>query len=330
MANATGANGYEGVLGWAVGRQEWLNDPSSKVNRYWRAIEDGSTYWQNKTVVGLWGESAGTNSRPNSLINGQPMSRFGGGGQKFAPFFPRPHSGADMEKASRAALFYFFGGVVGRGGGPTRNLDLLRTGTQHRVDKHGWSKGAPDSLSEKKRMFFWFMTKATPEQMPFVRGKIGRPILPQHHYTKVAAGFPIIDTEMDLLRTGVETLMGGTLPKGKMTDARVRDAMRAAVAKDSNTGAKPKTGPVRGVTRQMPNVGLIHVSASPITQDNLRVGGGKFSHSYWRGMVVDVNRQMALLVQKEVVAAMQEQRTPRPATRDLIRAAADPRNITPR
>lgn len=339
MANAAGKNSYPGVLGWVVGREKWLDSEASRVRRYWRAIEEGgtagNTHWVGQTMAGLWTNRAGTNDRPNSLINGQQMTAFkGGGGEKFAPFFS---SGEDPDslRASRAALMYFFGGG-------TRNMDLLHPkqqfregGTRTRKGRPGAprkreSKGNPESPSSKKSFLGYLASKAPAEKIPFVRGRVREPIVAGHYYTKAMAnwGGPtgVAQREMVELRKGIETLMGSSTPSNIMTTG-ARDRIRDAVAKESLT--TPKKGDLRGESRRLSaSKGIVVVSASPRTQDNVRTGRGHFSHSYWQAMIIDVNRQMAIAFQKEVVAAMEKDRR-RPPTGDMRKATENAQNRFP-
>jgi hypothetical protein len=339
MANATGKNSYPGVLGWVVGREEWLDSEASRVRRYWRAIEEGgtagNTHWVGQTMTGLWTDRAGTNDRPNTLIRGQEMTRFKGGtGEKFAPFFS---SGEDpgSERASRAALWYFFGGG-------TRNMDLLHPtqqfregGTRTRKGRPGArrkreSKGNPESASSKKSFLGYLASKAPAEKIPFVRGVVKQAIVPGHYYSKAMAnwGGPagVTQREMVELRKGIQSMMGTSTPSNIMTTG-ARDRIRKAVAMES--GTTPKKGDLRGESRSLDSGnGIVVVTANVRTQDNVRTGRGHFSHSYWQAMIIDVNRQMAIAFQKEVVAAMDKDRR-RPPTGDMRNATESAQNRFP-
>src|SRR5690606_22243005 len=103
------ANTFAGRLGWAVGIPEWLNNENSKVNRYWRVIEYGSSAtrwpWQGQRIVGLWSNLPGPRG---GLITGQ-LSMFNvARDQKFVPFFHAKNG--DMDRAGRAALYWFLEG----------------------------------------------------------------------------------------------------------------------------------------------------------------------------------------------------------------------------
>lgn len=333
--NPTGKNAYnQDLLGWTVGLDEWLNKDASKVRRYWRALEEGSNWWVGKDIVGLWGDNPGVNTRPNSLINGQQLNPMGGSKEKFVPFFASPYSEGDLLRASRAALWYFFGGVSGRGGGPTRNLDLLHPQeTQRRDKKTGWSKGAPGGMQDKKRLFYWLMTKAPADRIPFVRGTVRRPIVAGNYYRRADENFNTVQREVQLLREGIATLFSA-VPKD-ITTTHAREAIREARAAESQTGATPRRSTrakpgYRSESTAYTRSGFVTVTARAITQDNIRNGKGQFSHSYWQAMVKDVNRNMAKAFQDEVVAVMQSQSKGRPATKDLINATQDPRNRYPR
>lgn len=322
MPNPSGANGYGDRLGWVVGVQEWLDSEASKVARYWRAIEYGSNYWVDKTIVGLWTDTPGSNDRPNRLINGQEMTAMGrGDGEKFAPFFAR--QGVDLEKAARAALWYYFGGV--RGEGPTRNIAMLHTSQQYYRSgkKAGQSKGDPESMAAKRAMFFWFMTKATPEQMPFVSARVGQAIPAGEHYQTVIDTFPMMERELALLREGLATMM--QLPPDITNAHGIRQIRRAVAAESDN--AQPRSGALRSESRG-PAAGAISVRASANVQDIGRTARA-FSHSYFRQIIVDINTQMASEVHQRVIEQMENAGRTRPATGDLMKATADRRNRLP-
>jgi hypothetical protein len=316
---------YGGMLGWSVGRFDWLNNPDSKVNRYWRAIEQGSNYWVGKNIVGLWGPDAGTNTRPNRLINGGPLAPMdrGAGGDKFVPFFSE--AGGDMEGAKRRALWYFFGGG-------TRNMNLLQP--KNAVTKKGNAKSGPLSPSDQRRMLFYLMNFAP--HVPFVSGVVGQPILAQHFYTDALTSFGNpAQREIAMLQRQLTWAIGNS----PITSAAGRNKARQAMADDSRHGivktkalppaVKPNfTGtPVHGYLADNQR-GLAEVSATVYTQDFIHDGRG-FSNGQWQAMVRDINAQMAREFQREVVAHMSRKRTPRPATNDLIEATENERNIYP-
>lgn len=328
MANTRG--NYAGMLGWSVGRYDWLEDPSSKVNRYWRAIEQGSTYWVGKTIIGLWGPAAGENVRPNRLISGGPLdpTQTGGGGQKFVPFFASV--GGDMEHAKRRALWYFFGGG-------TRNMDLLQP--KNPVTKSGKPKSGALSLSDQRRMLFYLMTRAP--HVPFVSATVGKPIIAAHYYENalIAFGDPAV-REIDLLQQQLAFALGSS----SITSARGRAKAQAAMGADTRSGvvktsalsAAPTSvdsyllpGRVSSAGNNFGRRGLATVTATVHTQDFIRDGNGSFSNGSWQNMVKEINATMAKQFQAEVVRQMQAGRTPRPATRDLIRATENPRNRFP-
>jgi hypothetical protein len=307
-------SGYAGKVGWTVGRASWLDDPASKVNRYWRQIEQGQTF-SGVILIGLWGDRAGTNMRPNMLREGQAMSAAGDyGGQKFVPFGETDSAATALHRA-RFALWYFL--TAGKMGRPT-NEDLTRL--------HGASP------SENRRIFFWLMSKAPVSRMPFVSARAKRSVEGRHYYTRALSSFDPMQVEIDMLRAEIGPLIRGAFTQGKA---------RAVVAMDS-----PRSGPRKGPARRevadassylggrapmagASGLGIVTVTAGAPVQDLIRVGNGQFPAGQWQAMLIDINRKVAIAFQEHVVALMEEGPHLRPSTGDLVRATADPRNRYP-
>jgi len=307
-------SGYAGKVGWTVGRASWLDDPASKVNRYWRQIEQGQTF-SGVILIGLWGDRAGTNVRPNMLREGQALSAPGDfGGQKFVPF-GETNSAATALHRARFALWYFL--TAGKMGRPT-NEDLTRL--------HGASP------SENRRIFFWLMSKAPLNRIPFVSARAKRSVEGRHYYTRALSSFDPMQVEIDMLRAEIGPLIRGAFTQGKA---------RAVVAMDS-----PGSGPRKGRARQevtdassylggrapmagASGLGIVTVTAGAPVQDLIRVGNGQFPAGQWQAMLIDINRKVAIAFQEHVVALMEEGPHLRPPTGDLVRATADPRNRYP-
>lgn len=188
---------FRGQQGWTVGLFAWLDDPSSKVNRYWRGIEEGSSGSLGRHIIGLWGPNAGTNNRPNSIIGGA-LSSFGGAGQKFVPFAVK--EGENQLQTARRAFWYFMGG----GHGP--NMMLLNPQKRN-------------TMNERRRMFWWFMTKASEGQIPFVQGRIERSMKGRHHYERAVAALNPAALELQYLREELGAAWSG-LYRGQAPEAK--------------------------------------------------------------------------------------------------------------
>lgn len=232
------ANSYEGVLGWSVGRFEWLDSESSKVNRYWRAIEMGSMYWVGKHIVGLWGDRPGDNSRPNILRSGTlDAMRSGVGSQKFVPFFAT--EGANMEKAARAALLYYLG------------IQMHSRPTDEQLAR---LNGA--TPQDNRNIFFWLMTRAPADRFPFVSTVVGRPIEARNFYRQALVNYDPMTEHVALLRRGVSLTLSGMSSTG--TEARGPDQLKPGMS-----------GPTRG--------GVATLRTSVATQSFLRNDKGQFT-----------------------------------------------------
>lgn len=305
-------SGYAGKIGWTVGRASWLDDPASKVNRYWRQIEQGQRF-NGVILIGLWGDRAGTNARPNMLRDGQALEAPGqGGNQKFVPF-GETNSAASALKRARFAFWYFI--TDGKMGRPS-NQDLSKL--------HGASP------SENRRIFFWLMSKAPLSRIPFVSARAKRSVEGRHYYTRALDSFNPMQMEIDMLRAEIGPLIRGAFTQGKA---------RALIGGDSSAG--PRKGPVRQEVTDASSylggrapmagasgLGIVTVTASAAAQDLIRAGGGQFPAGQWQAMLIDINRKVAVAFQEHVVALMRESAL-RPPTGDLARATADPRNRYP-
>lgn len=294
---------YEDLLGWTVGRFDWLNSENSKVNRYWRVIEEGSeaTKWPfvGKTIVGLWGNSAGSNSRPGSLQSGDlQIPESGRANQKFVPFFATLNS--DQLGAKRAAIWFLFDGGK-------RNMDLIRG----------------NSPNEKKRFLFWLLTKATVNQIPFVAAYVQRPIKPAHYYLKAKQAYDPVQRDIDLLRQETAYFMRGH----DFSTASGLKKARALVAFDSADGTAPRTGRRGGDSGSPSGAALASVRVSASTGEFTRNSRGQFT--VYTDIVRKVNRQLAQEFQAEVVNQITSHRSQRPQTGDLVRATQDRRNRSP-
>lgn len=310
--------GYGASLGWSVGRFEWLNSPNSKVNRYWRVIEEGSNAtdwpWQGQRIVGLWGPNAGPRG---ALIQGD-LSRFSKSrnDQKFVPFF-RSRTG-DMEGAARAALYYYLGGGTGK------NMELLR-GDPGR----GSGNGGKDVDNARRRLYFWFMMVGSGrpgsprmDQLPFVQGIIVREVLAGNYYARALMNFQPMQREID----GIKEIFGADLSSSSgMKETR---RLQAADSYDRHTSeVKPKTGRAKAERTQLSTLHSgryqVTVNASVRVQDQIRNSRGRFTSS--QGAIAELNRRLATAFQDEVVQLMRQERR-RPVSGALIRATADPQN----
>ena len=305
-------SGYAGKIGWTVGRASWLDDPASKVNRYWRQIEQGQRF-SGVILIGLWGDRAGTNARPNMLRDGQSLSAPGdSGGQKFVPFGETNDAATALHRA-RFALWYFL--TAGKMGRPS-NEDLSRL--------HGASP------SENRRIFFWLMSKAPVSRIPFVSARAKRSVEGRHYYTRALDSFNPMQMEIDMLRAEIGPLIRGAFTQGKA---------RALVGGDSTAGSRK--GPARQEVTDASSylggrapmagasgLGIATVTAGAPVQDLIRAGGGQFPAGQWQAMLIDINRKVAIAFQEHVVALMKDSAL-RPPTGDLARATADPRNRYP-
>lgn len=283
MAQLDGT-GWVGQQGWTVGIFEWLNGPKSKVSRYWRAIENGDSSMVGRHIIGLWGPNPGMNARPNSIMSGD-LSAFNWAYKKFVPFAAK--EGTDPLKAARAALWYFMDGGKGR------NMELLNP----QFKSAGHSKNVE---VERRRMFYWFMTKAPLEKIPFVQGVIKEPMIARKHYREAEQGFLPIQMEMKALRTALGAYWNGATASDAQVDARV--------------------------PLLVPGKMMFAAHASYLGRDKLT---GRFNSL--QTVVRDVNLQVAMDFQDRVVQIMiADKGRMRPPTDDLLNATRDPRNRYPR
>jgi hypothetical protein len=309
-------------LGWSVGRPEWLDDPSSKVNRYWRTIEYGSAAsgwpWAGKRVVGLWGPSAGTNDRPGRLHSGELSMFSDRDDQKFVPFFKEiAGDEASMKRAGRSALLFLFGG------GPTSsklhfpNEELIKPDLSIR-DKRGKLRA---KTPERARLNFWFwlMTRARLEDMPFVQGKILREVEAGNFYRKTLIDFHPLQREVQALKEELGFQSLKTTRKYQGLDAK--DSRGREVPAKTGTPVQDKSYETRMGSRF-----IVNVSASGRTQDNIRDAFGRFTSG--QAITAAVNKRLALQFQEALIERMSHGRE-RPSTGDLIEAHGDANNRLP-
>lgn len=316
---------YGQALGWSVGRFSWLNDPASKVNRYWRVIEEGSDAtawpWKNKRIVGLWGND------PRQRI-GNDLTPFVGGrnNQKFVPFFPEIGD-SDSLHAARAALYVFFEGGEGR------NMDLIKAVQPPR--KRPGGNGRPwDPDKARKRFYFWLMTRARVEQMPFVQGVIVRDVQAEHYYAKALASFDPMERELAQMREVFSHLLtsgGKTFDPSSRSGRRQLRELQAFDSYSRFGSVAPKRG--RLSTEKATHSGqvrgeyLVTVNASASVQDMIRNSRGQLTR--FQAEVAEINRRVARDFQNHLVELM-ERGGKRPASGQLIEATRDDRNRTPR
>ena len=290
-------SGYAGKVGWTVGLASWLDDETSKVNRYWRKIEEGEDFG-GLILIGLWGDSARAKREGQLTAPGEG----GLGHQKFVPFGATNDAASALRRAHFAFWYFITDGKMGR---PT-DADLSKL--------HGTSP------SERRRIFFWIMQRAPISKIPFVSARARRSVEGRHYYTRALDEFNPMQVEIDMLRAEI-----GPLIRGAFTQTKAR----ALIGGDSAVG--PRKGPVRQVTdasSYMGGIGIVTVTAGKNVQDLIRVGGGQFPAGQWQAMVIDINRKVAMAFQEHVVALMRDSAL-RPPTGDLVRATRDPRNRYP-
>ena len=293
------ASGYTQKLGWSVGLASWLDSPNSKVNRYWRALEYGQKAGTGP-LIGMWGDSVG--ARRGGALSVPTRGRRD---QIFVPF---GDSREGLRKARFAFWYYITNGRMGR---PT-NEDLAKLHAQN--------------PSSARRIFFWIMTKASIEQIPFASAQPRRRTNARHYYRKALASFDPMAVEKEILRREVLTMLNGVFKQSKA---------RAAMAAETNQ--QPRSGRARQeVTgselrgRMGESAGIVVTAASPQAQDFLRSSGGQFPSGLWQQMLVRVNRQVAAQFQQAVVEQMRNGPRFRPDTGELIRATESPNNRIPR
>lgn len=339
-----GTGSFAGRVGWSVGQLDWLDDPSSKVNRYWRSIEYGTNGAGFKgRIAGLWSNQSGVNPRPplsNNLIGNGPLSRFGkSGDQKFAPFDSDRGSG----KGAQAALAYYFG--ISRGQTAHLNLDQIEVREtkdenkrRHKdVAKDGTvtyrmeSRGSLTSNAAKRRALFKIMEAAGEgKKVPFVTGDVKRSIKARLYYTNAVNMFGPADATVEALRQVIGPLIGGVDPS---SEAGKREG-RQRVAFDSTHGVA-RSGSRNAITNDAginaylgDRAGLATFAARPIVTDYLRNGRG-FSAGEWQVAVERTNAATAARFQDLVVDLMRQEPAVRRPTGDLVAATLDKRNRYP-
>lgn len=324
---------YTQKLGWSVGLQGWLDSPASKVNRYWRKVEEGQVF-TGLTLIGLWGDRAGSNLRPGSVREGPLASPGEGAGQKFVPFGMTSTPDTALRRARFAFWYYITKGRMGR---PT-NADLSILHGKPSSGKGKGRHGSDPTATANRRIFGWIMSKAPLGSIPFVSARAARKVEARRYYINAQRKFHPEEYELRLLHLAVEDLMGGTFNRKKAHAASARE-----------TGASPKDGPVQGSQKAIAarledynaraslgyglgygSQGLASMGISAAGYDFLRTGGGRFPSGLWQNMLIEVNRKVAEAFQLAVVAEMQEGPHLRLPTHDLIAAAKDPRNRIPR
>lgn len=327
-----GLSGYGGMVGWAVGIPQWLDDPASEVNRYWRAIEEGATGWVGGGIAGLWGP----NAEPRKHLWETSHTRFlGRKDQKFAPYFSK--RGNDMLGPARAALWNFMEG----GKGP--NMDLLKVQyeVRWRKDKQGRktreevpiSSGAAADRARKK-LFFWFMTKSTDaEQIPFTYGVIRRPTPARHYYAKGWAAFEptFKDRQLQAMREALHFALRGAKSE---TASQIYQAARAEFGAESPRGPSRISRPSGKTARVNANVGRYMPAGAKITaaadvhiQALVFDGGGRFVAGTFQGALQEANARLAQQLQQLIADQMTGTR---PETLRLKKATLHEMNRYPR
>lgn len=327
-----GTGNYGEKVGWSVGLESWLNSPASKVNRYWRAQEYGLNF-KGLKLIGLWGASAGRNTRPNELRHGQELGAPGESrGQKFVPF-GTTHSAGTALKRARFAFWYFI--THGRMGRPTDGDLAILHGHPRPVTTKRRGGGDPVAAANR-RIFYWMMTKTTSyKQIPFVRAVVLKNIPAHRYYAKTVKAFRPAERELEILKVEIARLMS--------TAFSTKNA-RVAMGADHRKGnIGPKTGPRR--TEVAPGgagkyllqqygaevgLGLVTVTSGTALQDNIRNRLGQFGNNEWQDMLRNVNVKMAYEFQLAVAEKMNADSKLRPETFDLAKATMDARNRLPR
>ena len=313
-------SGYAGKVGWTVGRASWLDDPASKVNRYWRQIEQGQSF-SGVILIGLWGGSAGTNMRPNRLRTGEPLTPPGEGfgNQKFVPFGETDSAASALKRAKFALWYYLTDGRMGR---PT-DLALSKLG---------------HSPSDNRRVFFWLMSKkfgpTSASQIPFVSAHLKKSVEGRHYYTRALASFDPMQVEIEMLREVIGPMIRGAFSQAGARKAMASDSgstARKGPAHQEVSDARPYMAGMRpGEIGPVPSgVGIVTVIASSKVQDLIRTGGGQFPAGQWQAAIIEVNAKVAAAFQEHVVSLMADGAHLRPPTGDLVKATADPRNRYP-
>lgn len=330
--------GYGGKLGWSAGLGAWLDDPDSKVNRYWRAMEDGSKGdWSGRTVAGLWADTIG-----NGPLSGSPFENERD--QKLRPSFAKgtPQTPEGMLGAARRALWVF---MKGENGGKRNwidgHMDLLRINyvwvykhqgygkTRHVIPGSGEMR-APRSQAEYRRaqqsLFHWFMTKAeSADEIPFVSGTIVREIKARHYYAKAIEAFKprLIEMELEGMREAARFALRGV-------QGSEYARFRGKAANENDTAAR--RGRARGgvdtlPAKYIPTGGAeVSIAATTQLQFSMRNANGQFINGAFQSTLREVNARVAAAYLREVADLMSFHR---PSTGDLIKATLDRRNRYP-
>jgi hypothetical protein len=314
-------SGYAGKVGWTVGRASWLDDPASLVNRYWRQIEQGQSF-SGVILIGLWGDNPGAigaqGPHGNRLRTGQPLTPPGEGfgNQKFVAFGETDSAATALHRARFAFWYYITGGKMGR----PSNTDLSKL--------HGATP------AERRRVFFWIMSKAPLNKIPFVSAHLKKSVEGRHYYTRALASFDPMQVEIEMLREVIGPMIRGAFSQTSARTTMARDSgsrARKGPAHREVADASPYLAGMRpGEIGPVPSgMGIATVTAGPNVQDLIRTGGGQFPAGQWQAAIIEVNAKVAAMFQEHVVALMEEGVHLRPPTGDLVKATRDPRNRYP-
>lgn len=306
-------------LGWSVGRFEWLDKEESKVRRYWRAIEYGSAEtgwpWVNKRIVGLWGPNAG----PRGGLHHGDLSMFSDRrDQKFVPFFKSiEDNDAKLQRAGRSALTYFFGGGPSKGNLHFQNEEFIKANVNLK-DKRG-NRRTKDPARARANFYFWLMTRARIDEMPFVTSFVMEEIPVGNFYAKTLRSFNPLEREVQALKEELGFQNLRTTRQYQAEDSY--DKAGREIPAKKGTPNQDKSYETR-----MGNRFLVSVSASGRTQDNIRNAFGRFTSG--QAITAAVNRRMSIEFQAALVERMQRSRE-RPSTGDLIAAHGNAQNRLP-
>ena len=257
-------------------------------------IEFGDDSMVGRRVVGLWGPPGQAGSRSwFDRAPGDTLDVYGVQGRS-----------KNLRSAYRAALAdYFYNGY-----GP--NMDKIRVRSSKR-----------DPAAERRRIYFWMVHIAEPQQWYFASGVVRNPVKARNFYLRTLNSFNPVQEELQALRRVLNL----------QSDANRRQILTAGRAAAADTPwLRPRTGRVR---RFSSNAGgnfggsaQITVTAQPILQDFTRDAQGFMSSFQWG--VRQVNAEVARRFQDELVALMRSEI--RSQSGDLIEAHAHPNNRNPR
>ena len=314
-------SGYAGKVGWTVGLASWLDDPASLVNRYWRQIEHGQSF-EGVILIGLWGNNPGAigaqGPHGNRLRTGEPLTPPGEGfgNQKFVAFGETASAATALHRARFAFWYFITDGKMGRPS--NENLSKL----------HGASP------SERRRIFFWIMSKAPINKIPFVSAKAKRSVEGRHYYTRALDSFDPMQVEIQMLREVIGPMIRGAFSQTSARATMARDsgssARKGRTRREVSDATSYLAGMRPGEIGPVPaSMGIATVTAGSNVQDLIRTGGGQFPAGQWQAAIIEVNAKVAAAFQEHVVALMEEGPHLRLPTGDLIKATRDPRNRYP-